>query len=115
MLSEEMKKKYDEAYESFEKLVDTSSVSVRHRSLKKYENKTNQDVLFYVNGKSVLGVYVAKTTYKIWLDNADWYATSKANKTEMKEDGYYSILCSSLDDCIDELKNFFHHEYHVHF
>lgn len=92
MLSQELKKKYDDTYKAFEEMVEETKVSIRHRSIKKYEDGTNQDILFFIADKRICGVYVAKDKYKIWLDNAEWYKLSGRNPTMMKDDGYYSIF-----------------------
>ena len=105
MMSDFLQNKYHEAYSAFESVVEGSKFIIRHRSLKKYEDKTNQDILFLLNDKTVCAVYVGKDTYKIWINNPVWFELSKRNPTEIRSDGYYDIFCSNLDDCIDEVKS----------
>ena len=51
MMSDFLQNKYHEAYSAFESVVEGSKFIIRHRSLKKYEDKTNQDILFLLNDK----------------------------------------------------------------
>ena len=105
MMSAFLQKKYEEAYSAFESVVVESKFSIRHRSLKKYEDKTNQDIYFLLNDKTVCAVYVGKDSYKIWTNNPIWRGLSKRNPTEIRSDGYYDIFCDDLEECIDEVKN----------
>ena len=105
MMSEELLERYVEAYCVFEKVVEGSKFYIRHRSLKKYEDKTNQDIYFIKDDQTVCAVYVGKDTYKIWLDNPVWYKLSRRKPTEIDSNGYYKIFCTNIDDCVDEVKS----------
>ncbi len=106
MLSEIVLKRYEELYEKLSKLFEDTDFYIRHRSLKKYENSSNRDILVFYLDKSICGIYVGKDTYKIWMDNMDWYTHSSRNPSEKDDKGYYSIKCESLTDCVDEVKSY---------
>jgi hypothetical protein len=114
MMSERMQTRYAEAYDAFEETFKDTVVHIRHRSLKKYADKTNQDISFYINGKYICGVYVARNLYKFYLSDNDWYNTTSGELSERNEDdGWYSIHFENLDDCVQEVKAFFKKEYQV--
>jgi hypothetical protein len=113
MMSERMQARYEEAYELFEKTFGGTGVHIRHRSLKKYENNTNQDVNFYINDQYICGMRVARNSYKFYLDNDDWYKTTKGELSERKDDGWYSVIFENLDDCAMEMRAFFRKEYSI--
>ena len=110
MLSEQMQERYDEAFEAFTKAFAEYNVDVRHRSKKKFEDHTNQDISFYYNDCFICGVYIAKKGYKLYLDNASWYSLTTGQKSEIKEDGWYSVMFEDLEDCINDVKEFVKNE-----
>ncbi len=106
MLSEQMQEKYDEAFEEFTKCFAESKVDVRHRSKKKFEDHTNQDISLYYDDQFICGVYVAKKGYKLYLDNKAWYSLTAGKPSIIKEDGWYSVMFEDLEDCISDVKNY---------
>ncbi len=105
MLSEQMQEKYDEAFDAFTKCFAGSKIIVRHRSIKKQENHTNQDISFCYNDRFVFGVYIAKKGYKLYLNDEEWHSLTTGEPSDIKEDGWYSVMFDSLDKCIADVKH----------
>lgn len=106
MLSETVLKRYEELYEKLSKLFGNTDFYIRHRSLKKYENNSNRDILVFHLDENICGIYVGKDSYKIWMKNMDWYTHSKRKPSKKDDKGYYAIMCDSLADCVDEIESF---------
>ena len=106
MLSEQMQEKYDKAFEAFTKCFAGSRIDVRHRSLKKQENHTNQDISFYHDDRFICGVYVGKKGYKLYLDNEAWHSLTTGEPSDIQENGWYSVMFDDLEQCIADVKHY---------
>lgn len=107
MTKEQSIERYLEAFDAFSDKFKNTNIVVKHRSMKKFEDGTNRDISFYHQDKYICGVYVAKDKYKFYLDNDNWFSSSKGQVTERKEDGWYNCFFEDLDDCISDVNRFF--------